>query len=49
MGQSCGATAFTSWCQASVLELVPKASNAAIKEKYLADVLSASISGDGYV
>ncbi len=43
VGQVCGSTAFTAWCQAAVAWYLKQSSNPLVKEKYFSDVLNARV------
>lgn len=43
VGQACGATAFTAWCQAAVALYLQQSSNPLVKEQYFSDVLNARV------
>lgn len=43
VGQACGATAFTAWCQAAVAWYLQQSSNPQVKAKYFSDVLNARV------
>lgn len=48
VGQSCGATAFTSWCQAACAWYLSRSNNPRVKEKFLSDVLNVrALAGTG--
>lgn len=43
VGQACGATAFTAWCQAAVAWYLQQSNNQQVKERYFSDVLNARV------
>lgn len=43
IGKECGATAFSAWCQAACGWYLHRSANAAVKQRYLADVLSGRV------
>ena len=43
IGKECGATAFSAWCQAACGWYLHQSANAAVRERYLAEDLSAKV------